>query len=63
MADQKKRKLRGQFTGGERDVKEFYECLTQIAEEKGFDLDFYDLKAFGDVGPMRKLVFGFIQKD
>lgn len=62
MAEQKKRQLRGQFTGGEKDVREFYDALILLADEKGFEPSFYDLKAFGDVGPIRKLVFGFVQK-
>lgn len=55
----KKRQLRGHYTGGEKDVLDFYVALKEAAEKRGFDPTFYDLKPFGDVGPIRKLTFGF----
>ena len=56
----KKRQLRGHFTGGEKDVLDFYVALKEAALSRGFDPTFYDLKPFGDVGPIRKLTFGFV---
>lgn len=55
----KKRDLRGQFTGGEQDIIEMYELLKVVAEAKNWKESYYDYKAFGEHGPIKKLVFGF----
>ena len=55
----KKREFRGQFTGGDQDLEEFYSNLKVIAEAQGWTESFYDLKPFGEHGPIKKLVFGF----
>jgi hypothetical protein len=60
MSD-KKRQIRGQFTAGVQDLHDFYEDLKQVAAARGFEPTFYDLKPFGDVGPIHKLSFGFTQ--
>lgn len=59
---EKKRQLRGQFTGGLEDVNEFYEDLKSRAEEAGWDASWFEVKPFGDVGPLNKLTFGFVKK-
>lgn len=54
------RKLRGNFTGGEKDIKDFHAALKLIAEAKGWKDDWIEIKPFGDFGPLHKLTFGFI---
>jgi len=55
----KKRQVRGQFTGGEKDIYDFYVALKQFAAERGFASTFFEEKAFGDIGPLHKVTFGF----
>jgi hypothetical protein len=55
----KKRHLRGHFTGGEKDIYEFYAVLKEAAATRGFEATFFEEKPFGDVGPLHKLTFGF----
>lgn len=55
----KKRQLRGHFTGGEKDIYEFYSALKELAATRGFEATFIEEKPFGDVGPLHKLTFGF----
>ena len=57
------RKLRGNFTGGTKDIKEFHAALKAIAEAKGWKDDWLEIKPFGDLGPLHKLTFGFILND
>jgi hypothetical protein len=54
------RKLRGNFTGGEKDINDFFSSLKLIAEAKGWKQDWLEIKPFGDFGPLHKLTFGFI---
>lgn len=56
----RQRQLRGRITGGEEDVKAFYAALRRFADQEGWDVSFEDGPTpFGDVGPLRKVTFGF----
>ena len=57
------RQLRVQLTGGIGDLEGWAEEINGIAEEKGFVPNFQDgPKRFGEVGPLHKLVLGYITK-
>jgi len=58
----KPRQVRIQLTGGIGDLEAWAEDLHAIAAEKGFVQHFQDgPKRFGDVGPLNKLILGYIQ--
>jgi len=54
-----RRKLRGHFTGGVDDIREFYDLLKVVADAKGWEHTFVEERPFGDVGPLHKVTFGF----
>ena len=57
------RQIRIQLTGGIGDLEAWSQDLAEIADERGFVQHFQDgPKAFGEHGPLRKLVIGFITK-
>ena len=59
----KPRQVRIQLTGGIGDLEDWAKELHAIAEERGFVQHFQDgPKAFGEVGPLRKIVLGYITK-
>ena len=59
----KPRQIRIQITGGIGDLEGWKADLSEIAEERGFTQHFEDgPKRFGDVGPLHKLILGYIQK-
>lgn len=60
MSD-KKRQVRGTFTGGLQDINDFYEALKLGAEAAGWEETFIETKPFGDVGPLNKITFGFTE--
>ena len=58
----KPRQVRIQLTGGIGDLEAWSQDLAEIAEERGFVQHFQDGPTrFGDVGPLHKLVIGYIQ--
>ena len=58
--DDRARQLRGRLTGGEADVAHFYAALRDFADREGWDLTFEEGPTpFGEVGPLRKVTFGF----
>ena len=58
----KPRQVRIQLTGGIGDLEDWAKELHAIAEEKGFTQHFQDGPTrFGDVGPLHKVVLGYIQ--
>ena len=59
----KPRQVRIQLTGGIGDLEAWAQDLAEIAEERGFVQHFQDgPKRFGEVGPLHKLVLGYITK-
>ena len=59
----KPRQVRVQLTGGLADLEDWAEELHEVAIERGFVQHFQDgPRRFGDVGPLHKLVLGYIQK-
>ena len=57
----KTRKLRGVLTGGLPDIEEAYAILKQGIQESdpNWMVDLYEVKPFGDRGPLCKINFGF----
>ena len=55
-----KRQLRGQFTGGVSDINDFFAALKVLAAAKGWEESWFDVKPFGDFGPLHKITFGFV---
>ena len=59
----KPRQVRIQLTAGLGDLEAWKQDLDEIAEDRGFVQHFQDGPTrFGDVGPLCKLVVGYIQK-
>jgi len=54
-----KRDIRGNFTGGQEDLEDFFKELQRYAESKSWTLTFKTVKPFGEFGPLKKLTFGF----
>lgn len=59
----KPRQVRVQLTGGLADLEEWAQDIHEVATDRGFVQHFEDgPKRFGDVGPLHKLVLGYIQQ-
>lgn len=59
----KPRQVRIQLTGGIGDLEAWKQDLDGVAEDRGFAQHFQDgPNRFGDVGPLHKLIIGYIQK-
>ena len=63
MKSPKPKQVRIQLTGGIGDLEAWKADIDEIAEERGYVQHFEDGPTrFGDVGPLHKLIIGYIEK-